>query len=303
MFQSEINARNLRRLWYAGVMAHTQTRLALCIGLIGLMAAFTPGQDEQDQSLLRGPAVPEHEQRTLVHEGMRSGFQRVQGRPEVAAVRLLSLAPERMAAIDEVFREHDWSVALMLVDRIDDVRVISDATIAGDRERARELLASLWKVHDPKQERSPLLKKLEPHLMPEERAEVTRLVDEYWDAWIDSQAGDMNPQMNDGQRAERRERVERRLAFQLFQEEVQQGYELTLRRYRDALDAIYAAIEPTEEQREVIRSIVLTHIKSTRLEATQAQRRAVYHEMYRGLDPERQQRLFDYMLRQVLPGD
>lgn len=260
-------------------------------------------QPDEAPDMLRGPKVPDGAQRTLVHEGMRSGFQRVEGRPEAAAVRLLDLEPERLAKAQAVFRDHDMRIAMMLVDRIDDVRVISDAVVAGDREESERLLRALWLVHDPKQQRSPLLEGLAPLLTPEELGEVRRLVDNYWAAWIRAETPAQAADLDEPQRAELLARVESRLSFRLFQEEVQLGYELTLRRYREAMDSIYAAVEPTDEQRASLRSIILDHIKETRLEATQAQRRAAYHAMYQALDDARREKLFDYLLRQVVPGD
>jgi hypothetical protein len=211
-----------------------------------------------------------------------------------------------MRQVEDVVREHEWAVAMLLVDRIDDLRDISDATLAGDRTRATELLGGLWQVHDPKRERSPLLGKLAPVLTADQLSEVSRLIDEYWEAWITAQAqaiDDVDGEASEPARRARIDALERRLAFQLFQEEVQRGYELTIRRYREALDGIYAAVEPTDEQRAAIRSLMLVYIKETRLDATPTQRRAVYQAIYQELDAERQRRLFDYLLRIVVPGD
>lgn len=274
--------------------------ISAAFGLLAMVInAPAAGQEETD--ILRGPKVPEASHRTIVHEGMQSGFQRVEGRPEAAAVMLLDIKPERMREIEVVLREHDMQVAMLLVDRIDDVRVISDAVLSGDREQAQKLMKELWRVYDPQRRRSPLLTDLEPLLSHEEQAEVKRLVDEYWDAWIRSAMPAAAGDMDNGEREKLHDRVEQKLAFQLFQEEVQRGYELTLRRYKQVLDGIYGAVEPTDTQREAIRSVVLKHIKETRLEPTQAQRREAYLAIYDLLDEGRREKLFDYLLRQILP--
>jgi hypothetical protein len=96
--------------------------------------------------------------------------------------------------------------------------------------------------------------------------------------------------------------AELRLVTQVFQEEVRDAYEISLRRYRDALEAIYAAVDPTPEQREAIRSIVIEHVKHTRLEATPTRRRAAMREVYDMLDDERKARLLDYLLERVVPN-
>jgi hypothetical protein len=273
--------------------------IAVAFGFLTIVLnASALGQSDTD--ILRGPKVPEASRRTIVYGGMQAGFNRVEGRPEAAAVMLLDIKPERMRTIEAIIREHDMKVAMMLVDRIDDVRVISDAVLAGDRERARELLKELWRVHDPKRQRSPLLADLEPLLSDEEQAEVERLVNEYWQAWIRSAMPKIAGEMDEAQQKKIHDRIERQLAFQLFEEEVQRGYELTLRRYKQVLDGIYGAVEPTDTQREAIRSVVLKHIKETRLEPTQAQRREAYLAIYELLDEQRREKLFDYLLRQIL---
>jgi hypothetical protein len=131
---------------------------------------------------------------------------------------------------------------------------------------------------------------------------MDRLLDEYWSAWIDWESrGEMDEAETPRERPLRRERTSRRLAFQLFQEEVRAAYELTLRRYRDVLEGIYQAVEPTGEQRRAIRDVVIEHIKATRLKATPHDRRAAMHEVYDLLDDERRAKLFDYILRVAVP--
>ncbi len=276
--------------------------ISAAFGLLAIVVN-APAAGQADTDVLRGPDVPEASRRTIVHGGMQSGFQRVEGRPEAAAVAMLDIEPERMRKIEAAIREHNMQVAMMLVDRIEEVRVISDAVMDGDREHAAELLRDLWRIYDPDRRRSPLLDSLEPLLSDEELAEVERMVDEYWDAWIRSQMPEAAMDM-DGARLERtRARIERRLAFGLFREEVERGYELTLRQYREVLDSIYGAVEPTDEQREAIRTVVLEHIKETRLEPSPTQRRQTYLAIYDLLDDGRREKLFNLLLRQLVPGD
>ena len=70
-----------------------------------------------------------------------------------------------------------------------------------------------------------------------------------------------------------RQQVESQLSLQYFQQEIRVGYEATLRRYRNAMEGIYNAVDPTEEQRAAMREILVDHIRTTQLAATPEQRR------------------------------
>lgn len=277
---------------------NTTARCAL-IALLGLAPAAAA---QQDRDALRGPAVPETARRTLVHSSMTGEFQRVQGRPEAAAVQLLDLDAETLARVTEVLDDRDMQVAMLLVEEIDAVRVISDAVIAEERERVDELMHDLWQRFDPETARSPLLEPLAEVLTPAQHAELTRIVDEYWDAlltWQTRNQSDAAPE----RAAAIREQTERRLSYELFAAEVRAGYDATLLRYRQAMDALYEAVQPTDEQRATIRTILIDHIRETQLQPTPQQRRATNRRIYDVLDEERRGLMFDYLLLRVVPDN
>lgn len=270
-------------------------RLAACVvlGFGGACAA----QDESD--VLRGPKVPGEVARTLVHQGMAGGFERVEGRPEAAAVLLLKLDSDRQRAVESIVHQHAMSVAMLLVDEIDTVKEMSDAVIAQDRDKSQELLRRLWTSVDPEHQRDLLLPALSKVLTLDEQAAARRMLDEYWTAWISWELRNSRELEGDALEAARR-KTQDRLVLQLFQEEVRAGYDVTLQRYRQALDAMYEAVSPTPDQREAMRGVVIDHVRATRLEATPEQRRESMHRIYQLLDEERREKLFDYLLRQVV---
>ena len=271
-------------------LAAISTALAAC--------SFARGQED----VLRGPSVPREERKTLVSWTMTGQFERVEGRPEAAAVQLLDLDEAARREAARMIDERNQAVGMLLVDRIEAVREITDATLGGERARAQGLLRELWAEFEPDAPRSPLREELVEVLSEAQCAEFDRLLDEYWTTWASwASRGEAREGETEAERKGRLERTADRLAFQLFQEEARAGYELTLRRYRDVLDALYEAVEPTEAQREAIRGVVIDHIKATRLKATPAERRASMHEVYKVLDDERRIKLFDYILRVAVP--
>lgn len=249
----------------------------------------------EDESVMRGPTVPTERSRTLVGRAADGRFEPLEQRAEVAAIQRMRLddaTRERAMAIVDARR---MAVAMLLVDEIDLLRDQTDAIREGRREEAAEMLRAMWERFDPERSATPLIEPMRGVLSEEEFAEFRRLVEGYWEAWID---WELRNRMGAGEDA--RERVRERLAFGWFQREVREGYEASLRRYQQAMDGIYAAVEPTDEQRQAIRSIVIEHIKKTRLDATSDERRAVMHTIYDMLDAERQRKFFDYLLRQVI---
>lgn len=271
------------------------------LAVIALCLLATQTWAEPDRSdPLRGPTVPAATTRSIVSKDMSGRFHPLETRPEVAAVQQLDLNETTRARVREIIDRRALDISMLLVDHIDTVKEITDRITSGDRDGAQELLRGIWEVFEPNAPRAPLLESLRGVLPPDRLTEARRLVDEYWDAWIDWELHNNEKRRED---PAVRARVEKRLAYRLFEREVRRGYDASLRHYRQAIEAIYDAVDPTDEQREAIRDIVIEHIKSTRLRATAQQRRETNMKIYRMLDDGRKERLFAYMTRVVLPDD
>jgi hypothetical protein len=281
-------------------MATTTHHPAACV--LALALCLSGGAFAQDDAspaeALRGPSVPDQQTETLVNRTMTGRFVPLEVRPEAAAIQELGLDEATLERAKAVIDERSFAVTMHLVDELDTIREMTDARMDGRPEDAQELFNDLWSSFDENTERSPLIKPLEAVLEPDDAAALRRLVDEYWEAWIDAELGG---RMDAGDNA--RERVARRLALGLFQREVQDSYETSLRRYQQAIEGVSNFVEPTPEQRQEIRMIIIEHIKATRLAATPEQRRQTNLKIYRMLDDERQEKLFMYMTRFVIPDE
>ncbi len=250
-----------------------------------------------DDNPLRGPDVPDSRTQTLVRKTMTGRLEPLRVRPEVAALQELGLDQATAEAARAVADERTFSITMMLVDELDLIKEMTDKRTAGDNEAAQALFGEMWDNFEPGAPRAPLIEPLKAVLDDEQIATLEGLVDEYWEALIDwelrnNEKRQQNPQV--------RKRVERRIALRLFQREVQEGYEASLRRYQQAIDAIAEAVQPTPEQRESIRTMIIEHIKATRLNATPAQRRTVQMRIYRMLDDDRKEKLFGYLTEIVI---
>jgi hypothetical protein len=180
----------------------------------------------------------------------------------------------------------------MLIDRIDVIRDVTDAMSAEDAERARALMRELHGELDPERSRTPLLEPIADSLPAAQRSELRRLVEEYWSAWLDWELRNRNAD----DELQRRQ-LTNRVTFQLFQQEARQAYERTLRPFRNRLQSIYDAVDPTPDQRAELREIVITYIREAGLDGTQEQREEVARKLYFALDEERRIKLVAHSLR------
>lgn len=265
--------------------------------IIAALLGLTSPALAQPENPLRGPEVPDSRTQTLVRKTMTGRLERLRVRPEAAAVQELSLDEETAERARGVIDARMTDITMMLVDDIETIKQMTDKNRAGDTAAAQATFDELWERFEPGAPKAPLAEPLAEVLDEAEMRRVHKLVDEYWDALIDWELRN-NPQRQ--QDPATRERVQRRIAKQLFQREVTEAYEASLRRYQQALDGVYAAVDPTPEQRERIRRIIIDHIKATRLRATPEERREANMTIYRMLDDERKEKLFAYMTSIVI---
>lgn len=264
-----------------------------------LSACPVVSAQDEEPGLLSGPAV--EAQATIVRYGMDGRLQPIAGRPEIAAAQVLIAArslptevAERVRAINTARGE---SIRMLLVDELDTVREVTDLITAGEADAARDAMRAMWRRFETGTSHAPLLDDLVEAVGEGHADELRRINEEYWTALLRERAGGMMDQR--GERALAAARA--RLAFDIFQQELREGYDLTLRRYRELLESINTGVEPTPEQRTAIRDVVLEHIENTRLAATPEQRRETMLRIYRELDEGRRERLYGLLLRQVVP--
>ena len=239
------------------------------------------------RDLLRGPPALDAARPSLVASDMEGRFRRVEGRPEEAALAMLALDPavrERAKAVLDARLE---AVRGHLLAEIDLLRDASDATRAGERKRAEEIQAELARrfrfLGQEPDERSPLLAPLGEILPPDAHAELVRMVDEYWTAWIASETR--------GDRRRAPGAVEARLALQLLQGELTAAYNAVLRPLQQKIDRIYEITGVSDAQRAAIRAALIEYARSTRLRPSEAERTAFARAILAELDDEQRARL------------
>lgn len=233
--------------------------------------------------VLRGPVVPDGSVRTLVAQDMTGRFQRVEGRPEAAALPLLRLSPETRSAAAAVIEARAVSIREFLIDHVDELKASTDAAAAGDQKTAQRIREEVQDRFEPEHPRDPLLVPLSKVLSPAETEELRHLLDEYWAAWVESE-------LRGGPKT-KGAAIEKRLARELAQSEFKSAYESTLRPIQKRLERISGAIDPTPEQREAIRVALVAYVKQSRLRPSPEQRLQLSRAIYEALDEERRIKL------------
>lgn len=275
-------------------MARTLTYLAASLCFAAISIAQPP---EPDPTPLKGPDVPQTQERTLIRRDMNGRFQRTEGRPEEAAAALLDISPDVREKVKTVGADRATTLGVFLIERIEDVRAVAEATEAGERDRASDLVRDLWHEFEASEPQTPLLSPLAAILTAEQNAETTRLVDEYWSALIDWELRNAKDK-SDAARA----RVKARLAFSLFQDEVRLAYDRVIKPYRDRIEGLNLVLDPTPEQREAIREAVIAFVRESKAKPTPQQRRALLGTIYRLLDEDRRAKFFDVVAQQASEG-
>ncbi len=220
------------------------------IALLAPCLMFLGGQSEPpkattaERDLLRGPTVPDNVMQTLVNIDMGGNFLPLQGRPEEAALELVFIDPEHQVGAHEVAEARRIATGMLLVDNIDVVKEASDAIRAGEKAKAQAVYRQLHDQFNPNHVRDPLLEAWKDVLSQQEVQQIQQIVDEYWDACIEWELRNARDPS-----ATARKNTQRRLSFQLFQREIGEAYNWSLRPIQQRIESIYQATEPTEEQR------------------------------------------------------
>ncbi|GJQ28225.1 MAG: hypothetical protein HBSAPP03_01090 [Phycisphaerae bacterium] len=265
------------------------------LAAVVLLAARAAAQDASPSDTpLKGPQIPREVAVTLVERDARGNFRRVEGRPEEAAAAKVLVEDAERERVREVGTARATAIGVFLIEHADRVREVADATLAGERDRASDMVRELWREFEPGEPEMPLVAPLASVMTEAQQAEIRRLVEEYWAAWIDWELRNARDKSDAA-----RQRTRARLAFTLFQEEVRQAYERVIKPYADRIEALYAALDPTPEQRDAIKAVVIAFVRESKTRPTREQRHEVLTAIYRVLDDERRVKFFDLVARQA----
>jgi hypothetical protein len=224
--------------------------------------AATPSSasDSDDMSMMSGPKVNDIASRTLVRTDMQNRFQRLDVRPEEAALNLLAMDPDRKELARAKVLDRADALRAHLAKNIELVKEFADPSITSDNAKTQQLAKDLFASFDADKSRDPLVPALATVLTQQEQTQLQRLIDEYWEAWIASEqkASPKTP----------RETIIERLIARTFAAEVSKMYDSALRPAKQKLDSIITTVGATDEQKSALRLAFVDYIRTAQLRPT-----------------------------------
>lgn len=254
-------------------------------------------------SALSGPVVQERVGRSIVRHDARGEFRRVSGLPEESAVGLLGLDDQAREYCRGVFAERRLAMGVLLADHLDESFAYGDSIQKREREITSELTTFFrdrWELsRSPSLAwgRSDLVLTLAVVLSPEQYVELERMLNEYWQAWV---AWELRTRRNPTEADCERTRL--RLERTIFSEELRRAYDDQIRPYKEKLEKLREATDPTPEQWEEIRGAVAEFLRESRLRPRAEHRRELMGRMYRALDEDRRAKFFELVAAETAGG-
>lgn len=247
---------------------------SLFVSVIAAGQAF--GEPPEMKGLLSGPKVTEENKRpTLVKQVFGGELQRLEARPEFAAIALLTLTSEERATVEAFFTERAAAVRTALFENMDLFLQLQGARQSGELASARPVMRQFRDGVSPLIE-PPLVEQVLAVLPEGTHEEFTRLVSEYRDALAKEEAAARSRNTLDAERdqMERRRGPARSGAetsanaarFELSQliREMARVLSTIVAERRERTEALIAAVDATPEQQAQITAILRQSAETSR---------------------------------------
>lgn len=275
---------------------------------------------------LAGPSVDAAATPTLVKRDFEGKLERIEMRPEFAAIELIPLKPEERGRVDEVLARRAADVQRVTMDNHELFLKLQGARQGGDRREMMTLMRDFRDVAEPLLKPS-LFNQIRDVLPADQRAEYARLVDEYLAAlavepdpmgsmWTrrgqrrgiggdaareaaGTPAPDTDSRMGDGPKEGARTGppsgmiARRRVEMNLLIREMARGFGEMVEERRENTDELLKAINATDEQEAKIRAIIRDGGETAALKLSAEQKTERFRKIMAELTPAQRRALMD----------
>lgn len=288
-----------------------------------------PSEPAIQENPLAGPAVGAGETPSLVKRDFEGKLERIETRPETAAIELITLTPEQRELVNDVLRRRSADVQRVLDDNLEMFLQLQAARQGGDRQEMMTLMRDFRVVAEPLLKPS-LFNQIRDVLPQDQRAEFARLVDEYIEALAaepDPMGGmgmqrgqrrgiggdaardakgepvpdpDTDTRLGDGPKEGKRNGpptgapARRRVEMNLLIREMARDFGDMVEERREHTDELLKVIGATEEQEAKIRAIIRENGDTASLKPTAEQRSERFQKILKELTPEQRRALMDW---------
>lgn len=251
----------------------------------------TPASEDPDASVLSGPNVRDRSAESLVSTTMEGRFNRLNVRPEQAAIEKLALDTAQRERARQVLEERSEAMRRLLLDNLDRIEVSEELLKPNDQSAVRKLASELYAERDESGGllRDPLLEPLAGAIGKDLEVQLKAMVDEYWEAVIEEE-------LRSASKGKTREQATQRLMIESFRREVVSAYDATFRPLQRKLDNIVTTVAATPEQRVLIRSAMIAQVREARFMPNPEQKASLARAIHDVLDESQRLKLIESAL-------
>lgn len=240
--------------------------------------ADPPGESKKD--VLAGPVVAERREVTLLQRESDGRLKRTETPPEVAAVKLLHLAPEVREKIDGVLHRRARFLESFVADNLELLGRLDTAGNTGNALDQTLLVVQVLGKLTPLTREGSLRKQVREVLTSEEAKGFDRLLDEYWEAII-SQTKQAEPKSP-------RVAIVLRERMESLAREVEAAYKRLEKSGELLFKYFFGEIELGKEQEAEIRTLLDEFMEKTGGTPTKRQEQEIFLGVMARLDPRQQ---------------
>lgn len=235
-----------------------------------------------DAAGLSGPSVQGAARAaTLVERDMDGALKRLTVPPAEAAVQMLDLDDEVRGKVNTILTERAALMDQLVSSHLRQIVELSGAREAGNTDEVRRLFREIWNDAGELKQRGTLGQDLARVLSASQSADLRRLTEEYMQALI-TQEVTTNP----GEGNAGRMQAVTKVTVQMLGEEIRRSYDRVVGQRVRELDALLLKIEASPEQERTIRRITGDLFQATYGQPTDAQRSAMFLQIWNILTPE-----------------
>ncbi len=255
--------------------------------LLVVLMASTTGAWAQDDLPLRGPEVTPIKERTLVPSGMMGMTDKLDQRPEVAAIALLELSEEQQAAVQAVLLEHTRAVDEVFTDNIAQVQGWIGSLRAGSGRERMQSLRAIQQAFAPVRELGSLEDRIAKTLPEQAAAQYRQLISEY-ETSLEAEAR-RQAEAGGGRFEPMRHRMRRN--FEKIGQDIKASYERTLKASGEDFERMLAEAQLSSEGEKLVRDSVRALAENSGFNPSPDDRRQAFMKILGELDREDRSRL------------
>lgn len=251
-----------------------------------------------EQSPMAGPKVGDRAGKpSVVERGIDGKVTRLDQWPALVAVKKLNLDEKSKAAVAKLEAEQAAAMDKMMSENLLEIAAIAGNFQSGDVMEGLAALKKLRQDHPVLQDREMLTQRISALLTKEQGAELSRMVQDYWQALIQEASDAASTRGEKGGAA----RVAGAEALRLLGQDVKASYERVIGQQVKDFDALIKTLGLSGEQESRVRRIVDDAFAKARGNSSKMNKSDVFWKVWKELDTNQRSLLVERFKEQAKP--